>query len=213
MIKNILFDFDGTLADTAPGIVATLRKSFVQMGLPVPAEEAMVNTIGLPLWRAFQVLGNLSDEEAQRARAIYSKLFMEYEIPNIRLFPGIVDVLEQLAQRGIRMAIVTSRDKLSLDVILNNNDIAWYFETEVTFDDHLKSKPEPDMVVALLERMDIRAEETLVVGDTTFDIEMGNRAGCRTCAVTWGNHTSEMLQSVHPDRIIDRIDQFAGVMG
>jgi len=55
--------------------------------------------------------------------------------------------------------------------------------------------------------MDIKAEETLVVGDTTYDIQMGNRAGCRTCAVTYGNHTSEMLQSVHPDWIIDRIDQ------
>lgn len=206
MIKNILFDFDGTLADTAPGIVATLRQSFIQMGLPVPTEEEMVNTIGLPLWRAFKVLGNLSDEDAQRARDIYSQLFMKYEIPNIRLFPGIVDVLEQFAQRGIRMAIVTSRDRLSLDLILQNNGIDNYFETVVTVDDHLTPKPAPDMVLALLERMDIEATETLVVGDTTFDIEMSNRAGCKTCAVTWGNHSRELLQSARPDMIIDDLD-------
>ncbi len=55
-------------------------------------------------------------------------------------------------------------------------------------------------------RMNIRADETLVVGDTTFDIEMGNRAGCRTCAVTWGNHSHEVLASVCPDMIIDELD-------
>ena len=110
------------------------------------------------------------------------------------------------AERGIRMAIVTSRDRHSLDLILQNNGIDKYFETEVTVDDHLTPKPAPDMMLALLERMEIQADETLVVGDTTFDIEMGNRAGCKTCAVTWGNHSCELLQSARPDMIIDDLD-------
>ena len=206
MIKNILFDFDGTLADTAQGIVETLRESFVRLGRPVPKEEEMVATIGRPLWKAFQTLGNMTDDEAFQAVEIYRQLFMEYEIPNIRMFPGVVAMLEQFAERGIRMAIVTSRDRHSLDLILQNNGIDKYFETEVTVDDHLTPKPAPDMVLALLERMDIEATETLVVGDTTFDIEMGNRAGCKTCAVTWGNHSCELLQSARPDMIIDDLD-------
>ena len=131
---------------------------------------------------------------------------MKYEIPNIRMFPGVAAMLEQLAERGIRMAIVTSRDRHSLDLILQNNGIDKNFETEVTVDDHLTPKPAPDMVLALLERMEIQADETLVVGDTTFDIEMGNRAGCRTCAVTWGNHSRELLLSACPDLIIDELD-------
>ena len=152
------------------GIVETLRESFVRLGRPVPKEEEMVATIGRPLWKAFQTLGNMTEEEA------------------------------------LRMAIVTSRDRHSLDLILQNNGIDKYFETEVTVDDHLTPKPAPDMVLALLERMDIEATETLVVGDTTFDIEMGNRAGCKTCAVTWGNHSCELLQSARPDMIIDDLD-------
>ena len=206
MIKNILFDFDGTLADTAQGIVETLRESFVRLGRPVPKEEEMVATIGRPLWKAFQTLGKMTDDEAHRAVDIYGGLFMKYEIPNIRMFPGVAAMLEQLAERGIRMAIVTSRDRHSLDLILQNNGIDKYFETEVTVDDHLTPKPAPDMVLALLERMEIQADETLVVGDTTFDIEMGNRAGCRPCAVTWGNHSREVLASVCPDMIIDELD-------
>ena len=208
MIKSVLFDFDGTLADTAQGIVETLRESFVQLGLPVPTKDAMVATIGRPLWKAFQTLGNMTDDEAFQAVEIYRRLFMEYEIPNIRMFPDVETMLEQLAQRGIRMAIVTSRDRLSLDLILQNNGIDRFFETVVTVDDHLTPKPAPDMVLALLERMDIKATETLVVGDTTFDIEMGNRAGCMTCAVTWGNHSRELLLSACPDFVIDNIDSF-----
>ena len=207
MIKNILFDFDGTLADTAQGIVETLRESFVRLGRPVPTEEEMVATIGRPLWKAFQTLGNMTDEEAFQAVEIYRQLFMEYEIPNIRMFPGVVAMLEQLAQRGIRMAVVTSRDRHSLDLILQNNGIDRYFEMEVTVDDHLTPKPAPDMVLTLLKRMEIQADETLVVGDTTFDIEMGNRAGCRTCAVTWGNHSRELLATVCPDLIIDELGE------
>jgi phosphoglycolate phosphatase len=206
MIKNILFDFDGTLADTAQGIVETLRESFVRLGRPVPTEEEMVATIGRPLWKAFQALGNMTDDEAFQAVEVYAGLFMQYEIPNIRMFPGVLEMLEHLSQCGIRMAIVTSRDRHSLDLILQNNGIDKYFETEVTVDDHLTPKPAPDMVLALLERMDIEATETLVVGDTTFDIEMGNRAGCKTCAVTWGNHSCELLQSARPDMIIDDLD-------
>ena len=206
MIKNILFDFDGTLADTAQGIVETLRESFVRLGRPVPKEEEMVATIGRPLWKAFQTLGNMTDDEAFQAVEVYRELFMKYEIPNIRMFSGVVSMLEQLAERGIRMAIVTSRDRHSLDLILQNNGIDKYFETVVTVNDQLTPKPAPDTVLALLERMDIKATETLVVGDTTFDIEMGNRAGCKTCAVTWGNHSRELLQTACPDMIIDDLD-------
>ena len=208
MIKNILFDFDGTLADTAQGIVETLRESFVRLGRPVPKEEEMVATIGRPLWKAFQTLGNMTEEEAHKAVEVYAGLFMQYEIPNIRMFPGVTAMLEQFAERGIRMAVVTSRDRHSLDLILQNNGIDRYFETEVTVDDHLTPKPAPDMVLTLLKRMEIQADETLVVGDTTFDIEMGNRAGCMTCAVTWGNHSRELLSSACPDLIIDDIDYF-----
>lgn len=207
MIKNILFDFDGTLADTAQGIVETLRESFVRLGRPVPKEEEMVATIGRPLWKAFQTLGKMTDNEAFQAVEVYRELFMKYEIPNIRMFPGVTAMLEQFAQRCIRMAIVTSRDRHSLDLILQNNGIDKYFETEVTVDDHLTPKPAPDTVLALLERMEIRADETLVVGDTTFDIEMGNRAGCKTCAVTWGNHSRELLATVCPDLIIDELEE------
>lgn len=204
---GILFDFDGTLANTTPGIVATLRASFEAMGRPVPAEDAMVKSIGLPLNQAFCRLGEFSKEEAATAVSTYAELFMTHEIPTIELFPKVKTTLEQLHEQGIRMAIVTSRNRHSLELILERHDIQKYFETNVTFDDGITPKPAPDMVLELLDKMHLAADSTLVVGDTTFDIEMGNRAGCHTCAVSYGNHDIAMLQTAYPEFIIHRLGE------
>jgi len=202
---NILFDFDGTLVDTAPGIVNTLRASLIRMNKPVPDDEVMKNTIGLPLWQAFKVLGCETEEEYTKAVEIYRQLFYEHELPYITIFEGVKETLAELKKRDVRMAIVTSRDCSSLNMITANNDIDQYFETRIGNRPDLRPKPAPDLVLALFEEMNIKAEDTLVVGDTTFDILMGNNAGCRTCAVTYGNHTKERLQEASPTFMIDNI--------
>jgi len=202
MIKNILFDFDGTLVDSAPGIVKTMGETFKRMNIAVPSEADMRSTIGLPLTQALQQLGALNNEDAKRATDIYRELFPIYEVGYGKVFDGVVDTLAELKSQGMRMAIVTSRDTMSLDLIADKRGLSQFFETRVTGADGFTPKPAPDMVLALLERMGISADETLVVGDTTFDIEMGNSAGCLTCAVTYGNHDEETLRRVHPSFVI-----------
>jgi len=207
MIKAILFDFDGTLADTAPGIVKTMEQTFLRMGIKMPSEEEMKATIGLPLLTALQMLGNLNDEDAVVATNTYRELFPTFEVGYVSIFPKVKETLEQLHTQGIRMAIVTSRESMSLDMICEHHGIRTFFETRVTQSDHLTPKPAPDMVLTLLERMELTKEDVLVVGDTTFDIEMGNSAGCRTVAVTYGNHSRQKLSSVHPTVMIDGFDE------
>jgi len=207
MIKNILFDFDGTLVDSAPGIVKTMEETFKRMNIAVPSEAEMRATIGLPLKQALQQLGALSDENAQRATDTYRELFPIFEVGYVKVFEGVVETLTELKKKGIRMAIVTSRDTMSLDLIADKRGLTSFFETRVTGADGFTPKPAPDMVNALLQRMGIQKEETLVVGDTTFDIEMGNRAGCFTCAVTYGNHDEQTLLSVHPSYVIHDFKQ------
>lgn len=212
MIKAILFDFDGTLADTAPGIVKTMEQTFLRMGVKVPSEEAMKATIGLPLKQALQMLGDLNDEEAEVATNTYRELFPTYEVNYVSIFPMVKETLEKLSTSGIRLAIVTSRESQSLDMICEHHSIKSFFETRVTQSDHLTPKPAPDMVLALLDRMGLAKEDVWVVGDTTYDIEMGNSAGCRTIAVTYGNHTKEKLSSVHPTYMIDRFEELLHVI-
>jgi len=211
MIHSILFDFDGTLANTAPGIVATYTESFRRMRRPIPTPEEITATIGLPLPRAYQALCGMNEEEAQEATQLYLSLFMEYELPHITLFPGTIETLERLASQGRRRAIVTSRDRNSLNIVLQHNHAEHLFEAFITHDDGFPSKPAPDMVLALLQRMHIEAEQTLVVGDTTFDILMGNRAGCHTCAVTYGNHSQTQLLTAHPDHIITSLTELTNL--
>lgn len=211
-IKNILFDFDGTLVDSAPGIVKTMEQTFLKMGIAIPSEAEMRGTIGLPLQKALQLLGNLTDEDAVKATDIYRELFPIFEVNYVKVFPGVLDTLKALKEKGIRMAIVTSRDRMSYELVAEKRGLSVLFETEVTGADGITPKPAPDMVLALLKRMNISANETLVVGDTTFDIRMGNSAGCRTCAVTYGNHDEQTLMSVNPTYTADSFDRIKEIV-
>ena len=203
-VKAILFDFDGTIADTAPGIVITMKETFRRMDLPIPSDEAVRQTIGLLLKDGIQKLGSLSDEDAARGLKVYRDIYPEYELPNISIFPGVADTLARLSDLGIRKAVCTSRGKGSLDIILSQNGLSDCFETCITESDHLTPKPAPDMALALMQRMGLSPDETLVVGDTTFDILMGSRAGCRTAAVTYGNHSLPQLLTASPTYVLDR---------
>lgn len=202
-IRNIIFDFDGTLADTATAIVATMTRTFQDLGIPVPPEADMRQTIGLKLEISLAKLGHLNEEEAVSTTAHYKKIFMESGVDRVTLFPEVASTLKRLKDMGIRLAIATSRNADSLDRILRNNGIEDCFETMTTNSDNLAPKPSPEMVLVLLERMGIDADETLVAGDTVFDIAMGNGAGCRTCAVTWGNHDIPTLKTANPSCMID----------
>lgn len=196
--KAILFDFDGTLADTAPGIVLTMRRAFAEDGLPLPEEAAIRQTIGLPLPQAIRLLGGLDEAAAARTTATYRRFFPECEMTHITIFPEVAETLRELRSRGLRLAVCTSRGRDSLESILRLHGLLDCFETFVTATDNLPAKPAPDMVLALLDRLGVAAGEALVVGDTTFDIEMGAHAGCPTCAVTYGNHSPAQLASAGP---------------
>ena len=202
-IHTLIFDFDGTLADTADGIVATATETLHRLGVDGVTPEAIRATIGLPLGASLRIAGHLPEEKEAEAVAIYRELFAQLELTQIRLYPGVAEAIREFAARGIPMAIATSRGCNSLERILSGWGLSSYFPVRATSADGFPSKPAPDMVLALLERLGAKAGETLVVGDTTFDIEMGNRAHCLTCAVTYGNHARERLLTASPTWLID----------
>ena len=202
-IRTLIFDFDGTLADTADGIVATATETLRRMGVDGVTPEEIRATIGLPLSASLRIAGNLPESREAEAVAIYRELFSQLELGRLRLYPGVGETIKEFAARGIPMAIATSRGSNSLEQILSGWGLSGYFPIRATSADGFPSKPAPDMVLALLERLGAKADETLVVGDTTFDIEMGNRAHCRTCAVTYGNHAGERLKTASPTWLIE----------
>ena len=179
MTDCIIFDFDGTLADTAAGILATVKETFRRLGFQGADDERIRPTIGLVLEQSLQQIGDLSDAQTRDAARLYREIFPEYGEVNSSLFPGVPETLGELHARGYRMAIATSRGRESLEAIMA-----------------------PDMVLTLLARMNQPAGSTLVVGDTVYDLLMGSGAGCRTCGVTYGNQKETQLRTASPDHLI-----------
>ena len=201
----IIFDFDGTLADTRAGIIATAQEVLKTMGYPPADEDALAATIGLPLHQNFTKGAGLSEEEAARAAAIYREIFDRIAVPVISAFAGVEDVLSTLSLRGVPMAVASSRGQSSLDMLMKHLGFERFISSDRWFglETVSRPKPAPDIVYVILGKLGVKPEETLVVGDTTFDIEMGKAAGCYTCGVSYGNQSADQLAGASPNYILD----------
>lgn len=207
MIRNIFFDFDGTLADTTEGIVQCTLVTLQKLGLPASSPERIRSVIGLPLTGCFERGTDTPPERIAEACATYRKLFNEIAIPCTTLYPGTKETLAELQARGFTLALCTSRSNNSLNALLQVLGIRTHFSAIVTNEDVSHPKPAPDIALLALERLGAQPDETLVVGDTVFDLQMGRAARCRTCGVTWGNQDRAQLQTAGPDLIIDNFGE------
>ena len=201
----IIFDFDGTLADTRRGILDTAQEVLRRMGREPADEQALAATIGLPLRENFTRGAGFSETEADEAVAIYRSIFDEVAVPSITAFPGVEEVLSTLDARGIPMAVATSRGQRSLELLMHHLGLDRYIPPERCFgvETVARPKPAPDIIYVILGKLGVKPEETLVVGDTTFDIEMGKAAGCFTCGVSYGNQSAGQRAGASPDYLLD----------
>ena len=213
MIRDLIFDFDGTLADTSLGIVRCTQETLRQMGLPASTPERICATIGLPLPDCFARGTDTPPERVDEACATYRRLFDDIAVPCIILFPGVAETLAELRSRGFRMSIATSRGSRSLRMLLGRMGVADDFCAMAASDTVVRHKPAPDPALSVLAQTGGLAAESVVIGDTVFDIQMGQAAGCRTCGVTWGNQDRAQLQTAAPDWILDRIEELPGILG
>lgn len=202
-VKNLIFDFDGTLADTTEGIVRCTLATLSEMGLPVSTPERIRATIGLPLRECFERGTDTPRAHLDEACAVYRRLFDKVATPRFTLFPGVPETLAHLQDCGLRLSIATSRSGASLRQLVVHLGIADFFCELAATEDVVHPKPAPDLALLLLGRLGARAEETVVIGDTVFDLQMGRDAGCRTCGVTFGNQDRTQLRTASPDWIID----------
>ncbi len=205
-INTCIFDYDGTLADTTPTILATAKETQKRLGFHQPSDYEIRSTIGLPLGPALQIQGKLPDNMVDEAVRLYREIFFTFPLNEVPLFPGVAETIAVLEKRGIRMAVATSRSRNSLIQMLEAQGILKAFTEIVAADDGITAKPEPDMVLAILERFGSFPSHTMVIGDTTFDVLMGSRAHCHTCGVTYGNHTREQLATASPEFVVESFD-------
>ena len=223
-MKYIIFDFDGTIGDSQSLIVKTLQDTMRARKLEVKSDEACAKTIGLRLDEAFVSLFGMSAEEGMECAATYREIFLDNKKTMIvQPFPHVIETLRELHRRGYILGMASSRNHCSLDGYVKQMQLENIFSSIVAGDDVEHVKPAPDMVFMALGEMkgmknpvtsaeagDVEnmLDEVLVVGDMTFDVDMAHNAGCKACAVTYGNGTREQLASAE-----FIIDDFAELLG
>ncbi|MCD8386569.1 MAG: HAD family hydrolase [Bacteroidales bacterium] len=206
--KNYIFDFDGTLMDTAPVILITMAQTIEEMGLPARTEEECRATIGIRLEEVADYLYPDRKGIGPEYAATYRRIFARNNLPGVAPpYPGVIETLRALHAAGHPLAIASSRSRASLDEFVAEMDIADCIAMTVGGNDVEKGKPDPEPVLKILTQLGWNPKETLVVGDAPVDILMGQRAGCLTCAVTYGNSTPSTLQASHPDRLISSFSE------
>lgn len=211
-MKTIIIDFDGTMGDTRSFIVKTMQQTIAALGLPSRSDDQCASMIGLPLRETFTKLIPMSEAMGDLCDATYTRLFKKNNAPGaVPAFPHVVNTLAKLHSHGHVLAVASSRRRQSLLDYMREMGIERYISCVVSVSDVERAKPAPDMVIKILEQTGGAASDALVVGDTRFDIEMGRRAGTKTCGVTYGNGSLEELAVA--DYVIDDFARLMDIAG
>lgn len=215
-MKLVVFDMDGTLIDTQGLIVEHMATTFAHAGLAVPEPQAVRRIIGLSLPQAMmQLLGRqdieLAEKLADDYRGHYRAALAGAE-GREGLFPGAREALDLLRDRAdTQLGIATGKGLNGVLRLTRLHGIAGHFSTLQT-PDHNPSKPHPGMMLRAMAETGVEKHATVMIGDTTFDMEMGRAAGVRTIGVTWGYHGSDELREAGADVLIDTYEALPGAV-
>jgi len=203
----IIFDWDGTLCDSAGHIVRAIQQTAREMQLPVPSDTEAANIIGLGLPQAVQVLFPDAPEKvrAEIARG-YSTHYVANEESPPTLFSGALETLHALKERGLEIAVATGKSRRGLDRILSVLGLTGFFDASRCADE-TRSKPHPLMLHEIMEERQVDPECVVMVGDTEYDLEMAANAGVVSVGVSFGVHEPRRLAAHAPVAIVDSLPQ------
>ena len=209
-MKLVIFDCDGTLVDSQHMICAAMRQAYEANNLSVPAREQLLAIVGLSLPDAFRRLAVATSGDAhhpvEALVTCYKNAFAELRssVDHLEpLYPGARETVEILAASpDMLLGIATGKSQRGVRAVLGRHSLAERFCTIQTSDD-APSKPHPGMVLAAMRETGAAPEDTVVVGDTVFDLEMARAAGARAIGVAWGYHPASALLAAGPDAMIE----------
>ena len=196
--KLIVFDWDGTLMDSEARIVACIRAAFRDLGERPPDRRAARNVIGLGLDEAMAELWPEA-EETQRGRVVdrYRHHFLGRNETPSTLFPGAQELVDWLSNQDYLLAVATGKSRRGLESALEGTGLADRFHATRCADETF-SKPHPEMLLQIMGELGVDRADTLMVGDTEYDMQMANNAGTRALAVCYGVHERERLLEQRP---------------
>ncbi|MCF6283370.1 MAG: HAD-IA family hydrolase [Candidatus Polarisedimenticolaceae bacterium] len=207
MFKLLVFDWDGTLMDSEMRIVACVQAAAYDLSLPVPTKEAAKDIIGLGLDTAMEKLFPESDRQ-ERVRVVeryrYHYLFAN-KVPT-PLFSGAREVIETLRSEGYLLAVATGKGRPGLNRVLEESELGPLFHATRCADE-ARSKPDPDMLLQILDELGIDAHEALMIGDTEYDMNMANNAGAKALGVSYGVHDKQRILDCSPLACLDDVTE------
>ena len=201
----LVFDWDGTLMDSVGSIVACTRATLSDLGLPALPDQKIRDTIGLGLRETMDVLcPGGGDEMFSRVLEHYRKHWLATWRDTPVLFEGVREMLEALAEDGYLLAVATGKSRRGLDHVLAETGLAQVFHATRTVDEAF-SKPHPQMLLDILDELGVPARSAVMIGDTTYDLEMARSAGTASIGVCTGSHCREELQRFGPLACLDEV--------
>lgn len=197
-LRLVIFDVDGTLVDSQGDILGAMGEAFGTEGMACPSREEILSIVGLSLPQAFsrlvpQVGAVQRTRLVEAYKSAYAELRMRGGPEASPLYPGIPALLDNLSARAdVLLGIATGKSRRGLTALLDSHGLSRRFVTKQVADDN-PSKPHPGMLFTALDEAGVEPEHAVMIGDTSYDMEMARAAGVARIGVTWGYHPREAL--------------------
>ncbi len=197
-LRLLVFDWDGTLMDSIGPIVACTRAALEDLGVAQVDESLIRGAVGLGLRETIElVFPGVEERQIGEIREAYRRHWLETFRDEPILYPGVPEMLANLTESGYLLAVATGKSRRGLDHALLHSGLGKYFLSTRTVDE-APSKPHPGMLLGLFDELGTKASETLMIGDTTWDLEMARNAGARSVAILSGTQEREALERAEP---------------
>ncbi len=204
----LVFDWDGTLIDSAATIAECIQAASCEMGLPVPDRERASHVIGLGLQDSLRhAVPDLPRERYVEFAGLYRRHFLARE-SSMSLFEGVPQLLSELARRGHVLAVATGKSRAGLDRALEASGLGVHFRASRCADE-TSPKPNPAMLLELMQELDMEPHRVLMVGDTSHDLQMARNAGVDAVAVSYGAHPEQALRALEPHACVSSVSGLA----
>jgi 2-phosphoglycolate phosphatase len=208
----VLFDFDGTLVDSQACITAALERALASC-LHACHTSRLHGLIGLPIGAIVRGISpGINDQAIRDVVVEYRKQYAALEAEMVRPFPDAIEAIDDLRGRGVRLAIVTNKSVDAARLTLARHGIVHHFDAIVGAEHVRQPKPHPEALLHALHLTRTDPADTLVVGDTVWDIEMAHSGGVASCAVTWGIHDAGRLRQAGPSYSVNAFPALVAVV-
>jgi phosphoglycolate phosphatase len=187
--RAALFDLDGTLTDSAPGITGSVRYALERMGRPVPPADALRRFIGPPLYPSFRGFCGMTDAEAQEAVRLYREDYAAGGAFRASVYPGVPELLGRLRAAGVFLAVATSKPRNMTDRVLEHFGLAERFDFVSAPDASVKTLTKDAVILPAVRAAGCAPAEAVMVGDTRYDAEGARLAGTAFIGVLYGTDT------------------------